>query len=91
VKQVDLFAPAVLTPPPPSTCGFHGAEIVCDQCPDGYWTDGLGFPKDKRLTGQTPTRLCSGCLKPCTKLLWVVAKGCCDGCAAKGFDGREGF
>lgn len=88
-EQLPLFAPKVLLPP--SYCGFHGAELVCDQCPDGYWTDNLGFPKDKRLEGQTPTRLCPGCLRPTVKLSWHVAMNCCHECQAKGVDGREGF
>lgn len=88
-QQLGLFeAPP---PAPLATCGFHGPEIVCDQCPDGYWTDGIGFPKDKRLSGQTPTRLCPGCLTPVTKMHWHTVMNACLNCAAKGVDGHEGL
>jgi hypothetical protein len=88
-EQLSLFgAPA---PVAEATCGFHGAELVCDQCPDGWWTDPFGFPKDKRLKKQTPCRLCPGCLRPITRMGWHTSMNCCMPCAAKGVDGREGL
>ena len=43
------------------TCTLHDATAVCDRCPEGFDTDGKGFPHPAVLKGRKALRVCRGC------------------------------
>lgn len=42
-------------------CPRHGADSVCEECPEQYHTDGHGFVHYTDAKGRTPLRRCEDC------------------------------
>lgn len=63
------------------TCPHHGPDAICDRCPEGFDTDGKGFPHPAERKGRRALRVCHGCGQATPLENWNVetffhCKGC---------------
>jgi hypothetical protein len=51
-------------------CPYHGADAVCDRCPQRFTTDGAGFPSGVATRGLRRMRHCPACGELVTLEQW---------------------
>lgn len=54
-------------------CAYHGADAICDRCPQRFTTDGHGFPHPAHTKGRPHVRRlqhCPSCGEAVTREQW---------------------